>query len=354
VQQQLHQLQQQRGALDQRWAHLAADRRLALAQIELGQVEARLRAAVERWQTLAVCQLALEAVRGFCERDRQPDALRDASAFLTRLTAGRYQRVWTRLGEQALQIDAGDGRTLTVEALSRGTREQLFLALRLALVSAYARRGVRLPVVLDDVLVNFDEEHVQLAGGVLREFAAAGHQVLVFTCHEHIARLLKGPRTEVRRLPDHRQPQIPAAAEPETSAPAAEPAPPPAASPPRRAPRRRFHAPHATRTVRGAPAAPPPEPAIAIHLEHPAPLPLEVPEAPLRPPAPTASRPVARPVGRRQWDAEEFSGELTDRVVRAAALAPPSPSDQPPAASESERAPWHAPVVVGLDAPDAA
>ena len=99
--------------------------------------------------------------------------------------------MWTPLGEHALRVDDAEGHSLPVEVLSRGTREQLFLSLRLALASSYARRGAPLPLVLDDVLVNFDAERAKAAAAVLRDFAAAGHQLLIFTCHEHIMKLFK-------------------------------------------------------------------------------------------------------------------------------------------------------------------
>ena len=124
---------------------------------------------------------------------------------MQRLTQGRYRRVWTPLGENVLRVDDADGQVLPVEALSRGTREQLFLSLRLALAACYARRGAPLPLVLDDVLVNFDAERAGAAAAVLRDFAAAGHQVLVFTCHEHILRLFQTLKAPVARLPDARE-----------------------------------------------------------------------------------------------------------------------------------------------------
>jgi hypothetical protein len=111
--------------------------------------------------------------------------------------------VWTPLGENVLRVDDADGHALPVEVLSRGTREQLFLSLRLALAACYARRGAPLPLVLDDVLVNFDSERAKAAAIVLRDFAAAGHQVLVFTCHEHMLRLFKSLKVPTSRLPDN-------------------------------------------------------------------------------------------------------------------------------------------------------
>ena len=56
--------------------------------------------------------------------------------------------------------------------------------------------------MLDDVLVNFDAQRAKAAAAVLRDFAAAGHQLLVFTCHEHIAKLFKSLRVPVSQLPE--------------------------------------------------------------------------------------------------------------------------------------------------------
>jgi hypothetical protein len=86
--------------------------------------------------------------------------------------------------------------------LSRGTREQLFVSLRLALVAAYARRGIHLPMILDDVFVNFDAARTRTACAVLRDFAKQGHQLLVFTCHEHVWRMFQELKVDTRRIPN--------------------------------------------------------------------------------------------------------------------------------------------------------
>lgn len=215
VQDQLRDLLEKRGRLSEQLGTLAADRQLAGKHLDLAVLEKRIDGAVCRWQTLATACSVLETIRTTYERDRQPETLREASGYLDRLTQGRYVRVWTPLGEHALRVDDAEGHSLPVEALSRGTREQLFLSLRLALVSSYARRGAPLPLVLDDVLVNFDAERAKAAAVVLRDFAAAGHQLLVFTCHEHILKLFKSLKAPVSRLPSNLKPgQVIIAAEP--------------------------------------------------------------------------------------------------------------------------------------------
>lgn len=199
--QQLRDLLERRGRLTEQIASIAADRRLAGKYLDLAILDKRLDEAVHRWQVLAVTCCILDQIRTTYERDRQPETLQEASGYLDRLTQGRYHRVWTPLGQQVLRVDDSDGNSLPVEVLSRGTREQLFLSLRLALTSSYARRGASLPLVLDDVLVNFDSDRAKAAAEVLRDFAATGHQLIVFTCHEHMLKLFKSLHVPVSRLP---------------------------------------------------------------------------------------------------------------------------------------------------------
>jgi hypothetical protein len=192
---------EQRAELQQQIKQLADDRRPAEKRLELAGLVRRIEGQIERWRALAVTGSLLSRVQSSYERTHQPAALREATEYLSRMTGGKYIRVWTPLGEPELRVDEADGKSLSVEVLSAGTREQLFLALRLALVKLYAERGIRLPLVLDDVLVNFDDLRAQAAAEVLQEFTKQGHQVLVFTCHEHIARIFKRLDADVRELP---------------------------------------------------------------------------------------------------------------------------------------------------------
>ena len=132
---------ERRGRLAEQLQALADDRQLARKQLDLAIVQQRLDEAVRRWQVLAATCRTLDLVRATFEQQRQPETLQEASGYLQRLTEGRYGRVWTPLGGHVLRVDDAEGHALPVEALSRGTREQLFLSLRLALAACYARRG---------------------------------------------------------------------------------------------------------------------------------------------------------------------------------------------------------------------
>jgi uncharacterized protein YhaN len=189
-----------RGRLNEQLKTLVDDGSPGAKQLALGVVEKRLEEAVDRWRVLAATHHILQSVRKTYERERQPETLREASDYLEQLTEGRYPRVWTPLDENILLVDDAAGKSLPIDVLSQGTREQLFLSLRLALANCYAKRGTTLPIVLDDVLVNCDMQRARAAAGVLCNFAEAGHQVFVFTCHEHMVALFQGLHVDVAEL----------------------------------------------------------------------------------------------------------------------------------------------------------
>jgi uncharacterized protein YhaN len=193
---------QRRGAMVEQQRALAADHSLATKQIELDVVEQQIARARDAWRERATVSLLLERVRQDYEAHRQPDTLKEASEYLSKLTGGKYTRIWTPLAHDILFVDTTAGEALSVQVLSRGTREQLFVSLRLALVSAFARRGIHLPMILDDVFVNFDAARTRIACAVLRDFAKQGHQLFVFTCHEHVWNLFKELKADTRRIPN--------------------------------------------------------------------------------------------------------------------------------------------------------
>jgi uncharacterized protein YhaN len=72
--------------------------------------------------------------------------------------------------------------------LSTGTREQLYLAIRLAYVLHYCTKAEPLPIVLDDVLANFDPGRTRNTLEALGQITERV-QVLLFTCHPHVVDL---------------------------------------------------------------------------------------------------------------------------------------------------------------------
>ncbi|CAA9544658.1 MAG: DNA double-strand break repair Rad50 ATPase [uncultured Thermomicrobiales bacterium] len=153
-------------------ADLELERNALLAERAIARREATV---------LAMAEGLLREMVARVERERQPEVLRLASGLFERITDGQYRRVFREVGGAGgLAIKANDGSVRPPGALSRGTLEQLYLALRLGLAVAFVPRVGKLPLVLDDVLVNFDPERALGVARALQD-VARDRQVLLFT-----------------------------------------------------------------------------------------------------------------------------------------------------------------------------
>jgi uncharacterized protein YhaN len=138
--------------------------------------------------TLASRLLAV-AVERFRRRNETP-LLRSASRYFELLTRARYAKIDVDIrddGEPFFLTQEAGGAVKEVPALSDGTRDQLHLALILGSLELRSDGGAELlPLVLDDVLVHFDDDRSVAALEALAEFSKTT-QVLLFTHHERIA-----------------------------------------------------------------------------------------------------------------------------------------------------------------------
>ena len=132
-----------------------------------------------------------EADRRFRE-EHQPDVIRRASGCLATITADRYDRIMVDdSGEFHVRgsFDNGTVSTVAAVSLSTGAREQLYLAMRLAIMSHLDHDRERLPVFIDEALVNWDGARRMRGFQLLRELSQT-RQVFVMTCHERWAQEL--------------------------------------------------------------------------------------------------------------------------------------------------------------------
>ncbi|HET8776427.1 MAG TPA: AAA family ATPase [Candidatus Limnocylindria bacterium] len=177
------------GALEDRIRQLEAAEEIGMKRQELAVLEGRASAMAREWAVKALALRLLEETRARYERERQPDVVRAAESHFERITGGRYSRIITAPGEATVRIESEGGTAKVTEELSRGTAEQLYLALRFGLIEEFARHAEPLPVVMDDILVNFDPDRADRAADALHALAER-HQVLFFTCHPRTAELL--------------------------------------------------------------------------------------------------------------------------------------------------------------------
>ena len=156
---------------------------------------ARIKGLSSKWAVLSIARELLERARERFEQENQPGVLAEASRHLKEITGGKYVKILPDPQEGFVVLDK-EGRRMGPQRLSRGTAEQLYLCLRFGVISTCEPKGERIPVLMDDIFVNFDPERMKLAARAVAELASS-RQVLFFTCHPHIASLLKSEGQDV-------------------------------------------------------------------------------------------------------------------------------------------------------------
>ncbi len=198
---QVEESERERSSLDQR----IGSERQALAQMQ-GESDAA--AAAEEVQDLLArldqeaaeyvrIRLALKLLGEGMEHYRQQNegpVLRRAAELFRQFTLGRFEglRVDEEGGRQVLRgVRANEEpKLLDLAAMSDGTADQLYLALRLASLESYLEGREPLPLIVDDVLICFDDQRASAALRALAELASKT-QVIFFTHHLHLVELAR-------------------------------------------------------------------------------------------------------------------------------------------------------------------
>lgn len=192
-------LAQVRHQLEGRLESGARERRLGELHLTEAGLAERMAESVDRYLVLAVASRLLAEAQERYQRERQPEVVRSASRHFATMTGGRYTSLAVPLGEGRIEVFDARARARTSEILSRGTAEQLYLAIRLGLIEQLGEVGAGLPVLMDDVLVNFDPGRRRGAAEAIAELAS-GRQVVFFTCHPETADLLSEVAPDAVRL----------------------------------------------------------------------------------------------------------------------------------------------------------
>lgn len=168
---------------------------------------ARLESAVRHYASLKLADSLLRrAIERYRERTQGPLVSRAGELF-RELTGGSFDRLVAEYDEKGDPVlrgrRPGEGGDVGVTGMSDGTRDQLYLALRIASFETYLRDHEPMPFIVDDILLNFDDQRAAAALRILADLAKKT-QVLFFTHHRHHLELarqtLPGDRIWVQDL----------------------------------------------------------------------------------------------------------------------------------------------------------
>lgn len=184
------QAREQLGVLEARLQGYGGDSMAARDDQQRQSKLSHLESLMNEYAPLVIATQLIHSSKERFESENQPALLQQITDILQRMTGGRYVEIRRRLDEnQTFVLVTKDGTERDPSQLSTGTREQLYLAIRLAYLMQYCEQNEPLPVVMDDVLVNFDEQRARQTLDVMLDLDDS-LQILFLTCHPHMLRII--------------------------------------------------------------------------------------------------------------------------------------------------------------------
>ena len=148
----------------------------------------KIRRLTERYIRIKLAARMLRDETERYRRENEAPVLKIASRYFKELTIGSFDGLRTDSDDQGKLVLAGvrpNGSWLQVEAMSSGTRDQLYLALRLATLEWRTASSEPMPFIVDDILINFDDQRSRATIKALSELGEKS-QVILFTHHHRI------------------------------------------------------------------------------------------------------------------------------------------------------------------------
>ena len=172
------------GELKQELYQAQQVRRFDELKLSYHEVMTRMDESHRDFARLLLARRMLESAIAAWESKSQPEVYRQASRLFSSMTDGKWVRV-SMTDEGKLEVVDAVRTRLDPQRLSLGTCQQLYLALRIALLITADNVGRSIPILADDILVNFDAARRASAARALAELAEK-RQVILFTCHEEV------------------------------------------------------------------------------------------------------------------------------------------------------------------------
>lgn len=185
-------LVQRRVTAEQTFSAINGHANAAIAEAKRQEALASMGEISEQYLEVATASRLLKWAIDKYRDQKQGPMLQRAGAVFSELTLGRFARLVVDHEKEppALYARRDNGKSVEVAGLSEGTRDQLYLALRIAALELHLEHAKALPFIADDLFVNFDDARAKAGFTALRELSKRT-QVLFLTHHEHLVPLAR-------------------------------------------------------------------------------------------------------------------------------------------------------------------
>lgn len=187
----LAQLAAERSRFDTLTGRIRSLDRSSDLQDQLAQKQEQLSALREEYDAIALAMEALEQANTTLQNRFSPALGARAAEIFSAITAGRYDRVLLSRDFSLSAEPAGDPVGRSIRLLSQGAADQLYLAVRLAICDMVLPEEKRVPLILDDALVSFDDDRLHAALDYLLA-ESEKRQILLFSCQKREMAYLSG------------------------------------------------------------------------------------------------------------------------------------------------------------------
>ena len=187
----LAQLAAERSRFDTLTGRIRSLDRSSDLQDQLAQKQEQLSALREEYDAIALAMEALEQANTTLQNRFSPALGARAAEIFSAITAGRYDRVLLSRDFSLSAEPAGDPVGRSIRLLSQGAADQLYLAVRLAICDMVLPEEKRVPLILDEALVSFDDDRLHAALDYLLA-ESEKRQILLFSCQKREMDYLSG------------------------------------------------------------------------------------------------------------------------------------------------------------------
>jgi uncharacterized protein YhaN len=208
---------QELGAKEAELRSAEADTEAVEAREEIEFIKEEIRNLVRDYAVASLGSVVVHRAMERYRREHENPLLERANELFARITLGDFVELFVDQDDQAGPVLLGrqrDRKIKRVDQMSRGTREQLFLSLRIAVIERFVETTVPVPVIFDDAFLESDDDRSEKIFESLAELGQKT-QVIVLTHRPGQAALgerVLGAGLTVRRLESSSPPALRAAA----------------------------------------------------------------------------------------------------------------------------------------------
>jgi uncharacterized protein YhaN len=159
----------------------------ALAEAQRQEAISKMSDVAERYIKVFTAERLLRWSIDRYREEKQGPLLQRAGSIFSTLTSGSFRKLVVDFEREAMVLQGlrADGKLVGISGLSDGTRDQLYLALRLAALEMHLEQAMPLPFIADDLFINYDDVRAKAGFAALRELSELT-QVIFLSHHDHL------------------------------------------------------------------------------------------------------------------------------------------------------------------------